>query len=346
MTKSVVGMPFAVVFLAVLACGRYRLAACCGYAAGLAVSAAAFGWAMGGYSDFMSNTSEYLKTQRHRYGRFIDPRWYLRNYYSPMIALMIPFVPTLWKSHREKIVLFLGTAASGACIMMTGSIQALTHGTLLGTCLGMALFLLKEPVGRFRRLRAAIPVLGLIFVFAQSVYASAMAVGFSMQLFRSQKSRVWYNVGTVHSHTLRSEPLKGWRSPEDWGSSLDSIVDYVNTRIPREDSILALAPWEIVYAMTGRESFPGIPYEFVPKDLPPPGPYWISTVAAIRQNQPDWIITYVHPNIALFNSINEIVYYLKLDDFLKTYYDPEAHWGTTLILKRRPKANISNLPEY
>jgi hypothetical protein len=140
--------------------------------------------------------------------------------------------------------------------------------------------------------------------------------------------------GGSASYSIKSKPITGWLCPEKWGSAIEHAVDYINQSVPPGDSLLVMPPWQIVYALTNRDSYKKAPFTVVPKSIPAPGKQFDILVNQIRSDPPDWIVTHVIPE-TFPRVINLYTAYLRLDSFLLREYLLERQWENLVILRKK-----------
>ena len=143
----------------------------------------------------------------------------------------------------------------------------------------------------------------------------------------------WFHeIDPPNRYRLKSGPLKGWMLHRQVGEQLDGIVEFIKNNVAEEDSFLILSDRQIIYSLSGRESYRGVPFHWFVGTIPAPGKQWIVVHNRIVQNPPDWILTYrddekVHP-------INKLFAYLQFPDPLLAQYVLVKYWNDHAILKR------------
>ena len=131
------------------------------------------------------------------------------------------------------------------------------------------------------------------------------------------------------TYALKSKPLEGWLFHPAEGKALDDMTFFIQKMIPKEQSLLNLTDMYIIYALTGRDSFRNISFQFLENILPSPGQQTDMVHEHILHNPPDWILTHL-------GSYNEDIRILGLQEFVQTQYAPVMHSGFYILLKKRP----------
>ncbi|MBI4549805.1 MAG: hypothetical protein HY714_02650, partial [Candidatus Omnitrophica bacterium] len=337
LTKLSVGVPFLAVYLAFFLASPFKLSSLSGYATGVLAALGSIGILIGGFEHYRFHTHSYMSTQEHRLGRFWNLSEYLSNFYWVVIAVTAGYFRREILKHRELCLLLLGSAGIAVFSLISGSIKPLTHAPLLGLTGGLAFVLFeKERAGgdsSARRLSGRICQASVAALLAvQILWTGIWCTGFAFQKFRKDQAKtILFDVQTIHTYRLQSGPMKGWLTQADWGLYLDQIVAFVKEKVPPGDSLLALPPWEMVYPLTGRESYRNWPYEVVPQTLS-------QRQYEIARNQflahpPDWIVLFKHPG-APRTVLNSYTDYLRLDKLIIMNYQVEWKMGLVAILRR------------
>ena len=129
------------------------------------------------------------------------------------------------------------------------------------------------------------------------------------------------------TYALRTPALKGWKCDEVKGRVLDELAGYVQKNIPREESLLIFSDLQILYALTARESYRGIPIFVLRKNhMPVPGAQLEKVKAYIHQHLPQWIIADIN---AYFSEIP----YVGLSPEIKNY-TVEVALGQYMVFRR------------
>ncbi len=325
MTKPNIGIPFGMLFLLSLALENNRKYSISGYVAGgLSVMLLCLPL-IHDPERFLFHTTAYISTQQGRLSNLLHiSRWFANGYW---IFPAIVFPNISWKEPRTRnpAILFAGAVVTAIFVFNTSSFTPLAHIPMMGVCAGLG-WLLLQKAGRDAPLRRKIvPVLMTAAILAQmgqsGFYACRIAAG-------HQHPNPLLN----YDYEIQTEPLKGWHCIKIWGEPMDEIVRFVNTSVPKEDSLLIISPMQIVYALTRRQSYRNIPFQFVIPIAPAPGRQMEEVRKAILANPPRWLIT--HRDRGPF-PINSLLPYMGLQDFVLGNYDVVRTWGPYAILKKR-----------
>ena len=93
----------------------------------------------------------------------------------------------------------------------------------------------------------------------------------SVQIASVRYTWRWKASNSVNDYVLQTESLKGWRCNRQIGEGVDRAVEYINHNVPEQDSLFAFPDVNVVYGLTGRESFRKAPFIFTLGEIPPPG---------------------------------------------------------------------------
>jgi len=196
---------------------------------------------------------------------------------------------------------------------------------LWGIQMSLAFLLLEElkavsAIRIYRTLRAALILL--------TVFLTIIAVQYGIEL----KTWTYFLKKSEGNYYLKSEPLKGWKFYRGQGVPLDNLVEYIKKNIPANESILNLTDMYIVNALTGRDSYRGVPFMFhiVHEHLPRKGKQAEQVRQNILNHLPDWIVWNFEP--PMFGI--PLLEYLNIKDEIQSAYTPVKRWGRYLLLKR------------
>jgi len=156
------------------------------------------------------------------------------------------------------------------------------------------------------------------------VVLTVISVRYGLQL------KVWtYNdKNPAGDYVLQSEPLRGWRCHRNIGVPLDQLTRFIKTYVPKDETLLNLTDLYIIYALTGRDSFRGVPPFFFGNAFPAPGPQLEQVRAHILKNPPDWLI--VH-----FSTFRNELMFLRMQDLVMESYAPVIRTGFYVLLRRK-----------
>jgi hypothetical protein len=267
--------------------------------------------------------------QQRRYLYLLAPINWFRNYYW-LIALTV-----FWacrhaaRKLNQEAALFYGLIFIGLFSMLTGSMVHEANVPLQGICCAMAFILIGRTSGapsQAKEKKRSRWSLLFLLVLASGLIFQSVVYGFQL--------KVWTYAGTPYGdYALRSEPLRGWMFREGDGRDLDALHDFVKENVPEEETVLVLTDLQILYPLTGRDSFRGVPFIFLVDHLPVPGKQLEQVRQNIMEKPPDWIVT--HRLRASF--VTFLIHYLELRDFIVSNYTPVKSWDTYAILRRVPQ---------
>ena len=93
----------------------------------------------------------------------------------------------------------------------------------------------------------------------------------SVQIASVRYTWRWKASNSVNDYVLQTESLKGWRCNRQIGEGVDRAVEYINHNVPEQDSLFAFPDVNVVYGLTGRESFRKAPLHLHPGRNPSTG---------------------------------------------------------------------------
>ncbi len=255
-----------------------------------------------------------------RFGELlINPNW-LYNHHYWLIAILV-LLNRPWQKCKEtqkRLVVFLSLVFVAIISNLTSSSQHEANAPLMGIFMALAFSLIPKDTSspKLRRITLA------IFIMI-SVSFAAINTKYGMEI------KIWAHSG--EKTALKNGPLKGWLFKKEDGESLDGIIEYVNKNVPKEDSLLVLTDLQILYASTGRESFKGIPHNFLPGDLPAQGKQLNTVRNNILNNLPEWIVT--HHRETSF--VTPLLHYLDITEVLNREYRPVYTRHNYVILRHK-----------
>ncbi len=144
----------------------------------------------------------------------------------------------------------------------------------------------------------------------------------------------------VGTYPMKTKAVEGWLAEEVPGRAVDEMVEYINSSIPKNESLLILTDMQILYPLTKRDSYRRIPFNFFVGEygyFPVPGKQREEVTQNILTNPPDWIIThdrnleYLEPTYF----VQDLIEYLQLTEFIDSSYGLVKEVPPYQILKRK-----------
>ncbi len=327
MTKSNIGLAYGLMFFTVLAASDNRGKALPGFCAGLLIGGIV---ALGLVRFPHEYLDQCLAFSRHdgikRISKLSIPGNWLVNFYWVAPAIMLPSFIFVKKKSPDAAALFLGITFVGIFTVNTGGMVPLGNNMLWGVHLALAFIALYslswETAPRWSQPLRKISA-GLLL--ALTIFLTVLSVRYGLQL------KVWtyFTPNPQGDYALQSEPLRGWRFHRFQGEPLDILVNYIKTHVPKNDSLLNLNDLYIIYALTGRDSYPGIPFIFIGDIFPAPGKQTEKMRRVIIGNPPDWVV------LDIKTSYGHELAWLGLQEEFKRSYAPVIRAGSFLLLKRK-----------
>lgn len=256
-----------------------------------------------------------------RFGELIvNPNW-LYNHHYWLIALLVllnrPW--RLGREVRERLALFLTLVFVAIISNLTSSSLHEANAPLMGIFMALAFSLvISGPPASPKLRRFTVAILVMI-----SLAFAAINTKYGIEL------KIWNQGG--EKIALKNGPLKGWLFKKTDGEALDGIIEYVNAKVPENEALLVLTDLQILYASTGRESFKGIPHNFLPGDLPAQGKQLQTVRENILNNLPEWIVTH-HKETSF---VTPLLHYLDITDVLNREYRPVYTHHNYIVLRKK-----------
>ena len=144
----------------------------------------------------------------------------------------------------------------------------------------------------------------------------------------------WKASNSVNDYVLQTEFLKGWRCNRQIGEGVDRAVEYINQNVPEQDSLFAFPDVNIVYGLTGRESFHKAPFIFTLGEIPPPGRLYAEFRKHFLDSPPQWILLH-HQTEVDFYDTRRLLQWLRLDGFISRSYEGVWSWEDFVLLHHR-----------
>lgn len=341
MTKSNIGGAYGLAFFLVLMTAGEKKKRFLGYSAGFFVAAIAMAF-------IIVSPSGYFEQAFLNYGRQTGDRFsqlgsfdaLFRNHYwmaTALVGFNLLFHLRRFREFAALFLLFLSVMGVGIFSIFTGSMARAANIPLWGIHMALAFILvyrMKDPcISLWPRRLHQISAGGLVFI---AVWLILISARYGRELL------VWKWIGhdPVGTYPLQSKPLEGWLADPETGKSLDEIVQFFQREVPRNESLLVLSDLQVLYALTGKESFRGVPFIFSTQVnlIPSPGKQMEEVRHRFLTHPPDWIVDFAKgARITLEREqVKDLADFLGLEEFIQTSYVPAGQWGDYVLFKRRP----------
>lgn len=332
MTKTNIGACFLLVF------GLYALSfrsgkLLLGYASGIFAALGLIFLLIPAPAALIENVfTTYGASASQRLLRFVVFETFLKSHYWVPFLVVLLNLFYLRKSGLRIVFLFFGIIATAIFTLNTGSLREASNISLYGVAMALAFMLLYQSKAYYRNVFEktfyAVSITCLIGISVwQIVYVSTYSFG------RAQGKFAFFPVA---SYSFTKGPFEGWLVGEDPDRALNPMIEFVKTEIPKEDSLLILTNLQIINALTGRDSYRGVPFlwDLRLEIVPAPGKQLESVWEQIVvKDPPVWILTEREPQFPP-EKINELIAYLHLPPEFLSQYRVVKNWGRYGILKR------------
>lgn len=313
MTKINVGAAFLTVYFCVLWAGNFKLKALAGYAAGLALAFACVGFFMvHDWTTFIKDVFLiYPQSQSSRFQYLFYPQAIFNNFYWLVFLIVLL---TGRRPSRETLpqwLLFAGFWAVAHFSTFTSSNNLRAEFPLMGIYVAAGILLVDR-----ERIRE------ILLVLAAGLIALCVYHGVKLTAW-------WYNPQT-QNYPLEMKAFEGWKCNRVQGFALNMFAHSL-TELPKEDTILMLGDLQMIYGLTGRTPYPGVPDAWASEACPAPGDQWERVRTAILTNLPAWII--MHKRYGA-EWLVDIANYLKLESTIQTRYAIAVEYGPYIVLRR------------
>ncbi len=332
MNKANIGASYGVIFLVVALLSAKKAAAIEGYLSGALLAALGSALLAPDMGRFFLANCDYLASQHVRLLMLLRPESWIENGYWVPVLVVVLNLYGRQKASQELGVLFLGVVFVAIVSLSTGSWRLPCHIPLMGITVGLGFVLLEEIKSSsdttFREAARKGSVGALIVVALMQGGQTGL---FSFQAALGQQPPGSYLHIEKHDYVIQSKPLDGWRCPRRWGEPLDHAVDFIKQNVSQGESLVVLAQMQILYSLTGRESFRGMPFQFMPQILPAPGRQTEAVEKAVMEHPPDWIVTYQEGHL-FYERFYAVL--PELERYVQAHYALVQSWNPYVILRR------------
>ncbi len=329
-TKTNIGIAYLPSIFVVLLLSDQKMVACLYYTAGILITTIAVIFLIRSPSLLLDNVfMGYGAMKVNQMGRLLFlPAWFKNLYWLPFVIVYF-FVKPILKSHRAFYVLFNMSVLTAIFSLNTGSIRWPHNIPLLGAIIGMALMLLYGHRDAFLcSNRKWFFNLLLLVLVTGVVFKTSDVVKFSFQRALGDIEEQGFSKG---DYQLRAEPLRGWRLGSSDGQLIDQMVEYIDQNIPRDQSLLILENLQILYCLTKRDSYRGVPFLFDLPELPARGEQLSRVRTSIINHPPKWLlISREQPA----NFDYDFLAYLELPPTLLSQYRRAKDWQAYALFKK------------
>lgn len=167
------------------------------------------------------------------------------------------------RAERRLFVVLLLLSWVAVFSVWTGSLAVMANTALVGPELCYVLILATRLPGRGDAAQARIARSGRRVAWGLLLYSVVVAATHLSLL------TAWtWRGGWRSDHTLTSARLRGWRCDARVGTGVDAVVEYIRTRVPPQDRLLVFPDATVIYALSGRESYPRAPFIFHLMEFP------------------------------------------------------------------------------
>ncbi len=339
LSKSNIGVGYGIVFGGVFMISDRRRETILGYFLGISIGMLLALLLIGHPKEFLEQT--FLHTQAVLKERsslfFVSAKWLINYYWIPFLVVfaqtLLLFLPLpvnqeksktiSWQQNKELLILFAGTTGIGIYAILSGAMVPQANNFLWGIQMALAFIyvyrLKNQVISSWSTMLHRICTRLLILI---SIFLTGIAIKYGLEL----KAWTYIPGNPIGNYALKTPPLNGWMFDEGKGKPLDAMCAYIRENVPPQDSLLNLSDMYVLYALTGRDSYHGIPTVFWRKSIPAEGQQVEQVRTHILQNQPQWLI------IDSFSSRMELDY-LQLNKWAEDCYAPIFKTGDYELLQ-------------
>lgn len=335
MTKANIAFAYGLAIGVTLLASRKVLWSLSGYTLGVLGGVATI-WVLFGLGDtFMDQTFKvyFGNTSNRIRGLFYVGPWVRNFYWIPFLLVSISMF--VHKENRKKaypyFILFLGCTFLGIFTAVTDSMIPTTNYPIWGAYMGIALLtvgIAQENSKKYELFDRLIRVLLLLTIAGMSFVSVVKGI----------RLTTWRQIGMspIGNYHLQTEPLKGWRSDREIGMAIDDLAQFIHREVAKDDSLLILTALQILYALTERDSFRGVPFAWNPMWDFDEKRMYAQAKKVIMNDPPDWIIYHPQtlPSTTMVSLSNHAMKYCGIEDFVEDAYHEVYESGPFKVLRR------------
>lgn len=289
-------------------------------------------------------------TQTFRITNALHLATFFNNYYWIPGLIILTNTPFLFKKNKELLVLFFGLWFTGIFSTYTSNIVYESDVQVMGIYFTLAFWLITrlDVISMPSFLKLANPffhkILTITVILLTLLYAK---YGFQLKAWvfvDYVKTFPGMTVNPIGNYAMKNGPLKGWLCDEEKGAPVDQITDFFNQHVPKKQTLLVLTDLQILYPLTGKDSFRQMPWTYTIGFAPLNGPQRDHVQQYIMDHPPDWIVTHTKKICPI---VNAMVPYLKLTNFINQLYIPVKKYGYyQVFVNRNLVKDYTKLKDY
>ncbi len=324
---------YGVIFFLVALSGTFKKECALGYLTGILLAAVLMLLITPSLQGFFEQFVEHFDTPEQRLRRtypfLFIPTWLMDHYWLGTVIVLWS-IRKNWEKLQPLVTLFACLMPMAVYCAVTGTMKMSANIPLMGihSALGFALIYSNEKlqVATPRKITRWIPIVLLMFLTIWQITESAK---------RGLRLDTWTygNQDPFGDYALKSEPLNGWMVHKESGEAVDELTEFIKRNVPQNERLLVLTDLQILYALTGRDSYRGVPFIFHVGAVPTIGRQLDNVRTNILANPPEWIVTHRESDLRSF--VSAIIAYLGLTEFVKNNYFPVFYKNNYAILRHR-----------
>lgn len=328
MAKSNVGALYGAVFFITFLFSESHKNLLVGYTLGLTVMTGIMAFIIQSPGEYL--TQAIFLFGRNKLGRLESlsmwSSWFI-NYYWIALGLVLVNAKAAWQNARDLLVLLVGVTLVGIVAAHSSNMLKSANVVLWGVQMALAWLLMYSIKGR--RADTAFKIRWVVSTALLGLLTGALIV-ISAKYGFQLKAWSYYKPDPTGDYALKSKPLNGWLCERASGQPLDEMVEFFNANIPVSDSLLVLGDMQLLYALTGRDSYRGVPFIFQTGDLPVRGEQVTAVHNRILSAPPDWILWHLHdPTYG-----KTLLKYIGVWEDIQRLYTPVKVWSYYVLLRR------------
>ncbi|MBI4430270.1 MAG: glycosyltransferase family 39 protein [Candidatus Omnitrophica bacterium] len=343
LTKINLGAAYGLIALAVLLSSSFRRISISSFATGILLFLGMMSVFMTQPRLFLEQTfSYYNQVSRLRAPKLLSlNNWFANDYWVFVTIILVNmrghFKLLRSQPFRQHLILLVGIFFAGIAALqtdaMSGEINIFLWGITASFAFVVILQIRKACAVDTHQLRHRASTT-LLTLFSLFLIVKAASHGINLTKWS------FLNRIPVGDYVMKSRPLQGWLSNEEQGKAFDGLAEFINQRIPKHESLLILTDMQILYPITGWDSYRGITFTFFANPFayfPLPGKQQKQVTQRILNNPPDWIITHDRNREykAPTSYVASLVPYLELTDFIDSSYEIVKEVSPYQILRRK-----------